>query len=199
MVIMDINIPSPPSTRDQILDVAERLVQTRGYDGFSFADVAEEVRIRKASIHHYFPTKADLALALIDRFRAGCQDRLADIDGAPNPRRKLERYVDLFEETLASGRMCLCGMLAAGLSSLTEPVRDALVKALDDHEAWLSRVILEGQQLGLFGASSRPRDQARALLASLEGALLLARLHADPSRFRSASRLLLRGVSTDSR
>lgn len=186
------NASSVQSTRVEILDEAQRLVQTRGYDGFSYADIAEVVGIRKASIHHHFPAKPDLAMALIERFQIECRARFDAINVSKNPRRKLERYVELFAESLGDGRMCLCGMLAAGFTSLTDPVRIALVEALGEHENWLGQVIRDGQQSGLFHTEPGHRDQARALLASLEGVLMMARLHADPSRFRSSSRLLLR-------
>ena len=56
-----------PDTAARILDVAERLVQTRGFNGFSYADVASELDVTKASLHYHFPGKAELGQALIAR------------------------------------------------------------------------------------------------------------------------------------
>jgi len=53
-----------PDTATRILDTAERLVQSRGYNGFSYADIAERVGITKASLHHHFETKATLGQAI---------------------------------------------------------------------------------------------------------------------------------------
>ncbi len=152
--------------REKILDVAQRLVETRGYDGFSYADVAEAVGIRKASIHHHFATKGDLAVALVDRFRSDCRAALAEIDRREaRPDRRLDAYVRLFEATLADGRrMCLCGMLAAGQVTLPAAARGALAHALRDHEAWLTGVLRDGQTSGCFRADAAPKEQARALL-----------------------------------
>ncbi|HJT14927.1 MAG TPA: helix-turn-helix domain-containing protein, partial [Dongiaceae bacterium] len=55
-------------TRARILDVAQGLIQQRGYNGFSYRDIADEVGIRAPTIHYYFPAKADLAAALVDRY-----------------------------------------------------------------------------------------------------------------------------------
>ena len=55
----------PSSTSHRILDVAEYLMQTRGYNGFSYADVAGEIGITKASLHHHFSTKAALGAAVL--------------------------------------------------------------------------------------------------------------------------------------
>ena len=186
--------------RERILDVAQRLVQTRGYDGFSFADVAEAVGIRKASIHHHFATKGDLAVALVERFREGCREALAAIDREVEaPERRLDAYARLFESTLADGgRMCLCGMLAAGQVTLPEAARGALELALREHEAWLTGIIRAGQKAGRFRADAPPARQAQALLASLEGAMLLARTRANPAtRFRSIAATLLAGLRAE--
>jgi len=180
--------------RAQILDAALALVQTRGYDGFSYADVAEAVGIRKPSVHHHFPTKGDLALALVERFRDDCR---ALMDAAPpgaTVRDRLEAYADLFRATLRDGRMCLCGMLAAGFATQPEPLRLAVAGALEEHESRLAALLADGQAAGSIRRDAAPRDQARALVAGLEGALMLARLHGDPDRFDAAARLLIAGL-----
>ena len=57
-------------TASRILDIAERLVQVRGFNGFSYADIASELKISKASLHYHFAGKADLGEALIRRYAA---------------------------------------------------------------------------------------------------------------------------------
>lgn len=56
--------------KNEILDCAQTLIQKRGYNGFSYADISSTVGIRKASIHHHFSTKVDLAVAVVERYRA---------------------------------------------------------------------------------------------------------------------------------
>src|SRR5271167_1967040 len=81
------------STRTRILDVAERLVQVRGFNGFSYADIAAELAITKASLHHHFPSKAGLGEALIVRYTGRFGDALAAIDAkASAPPAKLDAY-----------------------------------------------------------------------------------------------------------
>src|SRR5579872_2772954 len=102
----------PTATR--ILDRAERLAQTRGFNGFSYADIAADLRVTKASLHYHFPTKAELGVALIERYAAAFAGALADLDlRSDNARHKLEEYVRIYRDVLVDGRMCLCGMLAA--------------------------------------------------------------------------------------
>ncbi len=74
-----VSCPAIPSTSDDILTCARSLIVTGGYNGFSYADVARVVGIRKASIHHHFPAKADLVRVLVARYREEAQKGLEAI------------------------------------------------------------------------------------------------------------------------
>ena len=73
------------STSTRILDTAEALLQVRGYNGFSYADISTELGITKAALHYHFPGKADLGLALITRYADRFGESLAAIDRAEAP------------------------------------------------------------------------------------------------------------------
>src|SRR5271168_2663855 len=104
--------PTPAATA--ILDVAERLAQTRGYNGFSYADIAAELGVTKASLHYHLPFKAVLGRALIERYRGLFAAALEAIDRqVKESPEKLKHYVELYNSVLSNERMCLCGMLAA--------------------------------------------------------------------------------------
>jgi TetR/AcrR family transcriptional repressor of nem operon len=180
-------------TRDLVLKVAQEFVQTRGFNAFSFRDVAERVGIKTASIHYYFPTKAELGRALVAQHREHVGAALAAIDAEEHdPRRKLARYVYVFKSTLEVGnRMCLCGMLAADFSTLDQMIVDELRRSFEDHEAWLTRVLEAGMESGAFTLSRSAKDEARLLISSLEGAMLIARSFEDINRFEECVRSLL--------
>ena len=115
--------PRSSKTPLHVLDVAERLIQTRGFNGFSYADVAEEVGITKASLHYHFPTKADLGLSLVHRYQENFEEALAELArGGGDTRTLLEGYAELYRSVLRKDRMCLCGMLAAEHSTLPAPM-----------------------------------------------------------------------------
>src|ERR1700747_3483129 len=112
-----------PRTSERILDIAERLVQVRGFNAFSYADVATELGITKASLHYHFPGKAELGLALITRYTERFMRALGEIDGGGrHSRAKLAAYADLYADALRGQRMCLCGMLAADYATLAKPI-----------------------------------------------------------------------------
>lgn len=183
--------------RQRLLDEALRLTQIHGYNGFSYADIADLVGIRKASIHHHFPTKGDLALALIGQFRDASREALAAIDARPGrPLARLAAYGRIFQQAIEDGnRMCLCGMLSAEQAGLPDGVRVALVEAIADHERWLAGVIRAGQRAGEIRADMTAVRLAAWVFSTLEGALLLARVAGGPARFRSVSKTLLEGIA----
>ena len=179
-------------TESRILDVAERLVQSRGFNGFSYADVSAELKLSKASIHYHFPGKAELGEALIARYAARFADALEEIDRrVGDPAAKLEAYARIYADVLSDRRMCLCGMLAADYDTLPKPMRVAVIRFFDDNEAWLTGVLEQGQEEGTLGLSGSANDSAQALVSGLEGALLIARPYGDVARFEAAATRLL--------
>jgi TetR/AcrR family transcriptional regulator, transcriptional repressor for nem operon len=184
-------------TASRVLDIAERLVQSRGFNGFSYADVASELRISKASLHYHFPGKAELGEALIGRYASRFAEALETIDrrGGDAPA-KLEAYARIYAEVLRDRRMCLCGMLAADYDTLPKPMRDAVIRFFDDNEAWLTIVLEQGHEQGTLRFSGSAGEAAQALVSGLEGALLIARPYGDLGRFQAAATRLLTSLAS---
>jgi len=186
------------ATRDTpaaILDTAERLVQQRGFNGFSYADVAAELGVTKAGLHYHFAGKAELGEALMNRYTDRFGEALAQIDAGERPApEKLDAYVDLYADVLSDERMCLCGMLAAEYGTLPERMQAVVLRFFDENERWLERVLEDGRRAGTVSVTGSARDAARLIVSALEGAMLVARPYADVERFRAASRALLAGL-----
>ena len=136
-------------TATRILDVAERLAQTRGFNGFSYADIAIELGITKAALHYHFASKADLGQALIGRYAARFGEALAAIDaGTTAAPAKLHGYAGLYADVLRNERMCLCGMLAAEYPTLPGAMQASVVSFFDQNETWLQDVLEQGRSDG---------------------------------------------------
>src|SRR5947207_7298912 len=165
-----------PDTATQILDVAERLAQRRGFNGFSYADVAAELHLTKAALHYHFAGKAELGEALIKRYseRFAAAIETLDTSGVSAPA-KLEGYAKLYLDVLRDKRMCLCGMLAAEYQTLPQRMREAVVQFFDANEAWLQHVVEQGRQDGTLHVIGSSKETARAIVGGLEGAMLVTR------------------------
>jgi TetR/AcrR family transcriptional regulator, transcriptional repressor for nem operon len=180
------------STASRVLDTAERLVQVRGFNGFSYADIAAELQITKASLHYHFATKADLGEALINRYSARFFEALAEVDaaGAAAPA-KLAAYAKLYADVLSQQRMCLCGMLAAEYPTLPQPMQAAVLGFLDHNERWLEAVLEQGREEASLAFGGPALDTARMIVSGLEGAMLVTRPYGDAARFQAAAASLL--------
>jgi TetR/AcrR family transcriptional repressor of nem operon len=183
-------------TAERILDIAERLVQTRGFTNFSYADIAAELGITKASLHYHFPGKAELGQAVIARYGERFAEALREIDRTvPDARAKLEAYAGLYADVLRGNRMCMCGVLAGEYETLPDPMQAAVVRFFDDNQTWLVHVLDEGLQDRTLAFSGSKEDVAQTILVTLEGAMLVARPYGDLGRFTATSQQLLLGLA----
>jgi TetR/AcrR family transcriptional repressor of nem operon len=186
-------IPNAGSeTSNRILDVAEGLVQTCGFNAFSYADIAVALHVTKASLHYHFPTKAKLGEQLIERYRTSFLAALARIDAeCSDVGAKLRAYAGIYVNVLENNRMCLCGMLASDYATLPQAMKEGVNRFFDANEAWLVDVLKSGRENEQLAFAGPPVETARVLVAVLEGAMLIARSRADPSRLRSAANQVL--------
>ncbi|MGR3512632.1 MAG: TetR/AcrR family transcriptional regulator [Paracoccaceae bacterium] len=160
--------------RDTILDVAERMIRTSGYHGFSFREIAAEVGVKSASVHYHFPTKSDLAAAVAKRYHERFDDRVnaAQQDGTP----PVTVWRSLFRQALhEDGLMCLCGILAVEGDDLPEAV------------AGEARLFFQSAMASIARADGLSATDGARVLAQLEGAMLLARSMGDVALFDQAT------------
>lgn len=184
-------------TKTALLDAAEHATRHRGIDGFSYADLAAEVGIRKASIHYHFPTKADLSVAMLQRYRAE-MERLRDetAESAPAAER-LAAIVARYREALGGGeRLCLCVALIASVESLSLEMLDEIARFRTMMCAWLTDVFRQAAEDGSIAHTADPAAEAAAALALLEGAQLAARAAGDAAPFGHAVTRLLDRTAT---
>jgi TetR/AcrR family transcriptional repressor of nem operon len=187
-------------TATRILDIAEGLVQTRGFNGFSYADVAGELQVTAASLHYHYRGKAELGHALIQRYTDRFVEALDAIERRPGTApARLKAYARIYSDVLRRGRMCLCGMLAAGYDTLPAAMRDDVVRFFDANERWLARVLEQGVREGSVVFTGSARSAAQSIVSGLEGALLVARPYGDVARFEAAANRLLAGFTPDGR
>jgi TetR/AcrR family transcriptional repressor of nem operon len=183
-------------TAARILDVAEHLLQVRGFNGFSYADIAAELNVTKAALHYHFAGKSDLGEALIARYAGRFAEALTGLDaGRGDASAKLAAYADLYLQVLRNRRMCLCGMLAAEYQTLPEPMQGAVIRFFDQNETWLEGVLEQGREDGSLQFAGSARDTARMVVGGLEGAMLVARPYGDIARFQTAADNLLAGLA----
>lgn len=159
------------NTRDALLKSAEIHLRTRGYGAFSYADLSEEIGIRKASIHHHFPSKENLGEALIQQYIARFTEKLLSLDTQhADPIMRLREFSLLFLASANDHLLPMCGALAAEMAALPESLQILGRGLLTQELNWIEKTLEQAAQMHGW-VLSKPTDQyARMLLSALEGA-----------------------------
>ena len=174
------------STSDDILASARNLIMSGGYNGFSYADISEVVGIRKASIHHHFPSKVDLVQTLVRRYRDDAATGMGELErNVPEPPELLRTYAGFWARCIedASRPMCVCAMLASELPALPPEVAVEVRAYFQFLSGWLTGVIERGAEQGTLTIAAAPRVEAEAFMATVHGAMLSARAYGDTLTF----------------
>lgn len=188
-------------TKDRVLDAAQDLVQRIGANAMSYQHLSDAVGIKKASIHHHFPTKDDLLAALIERYHTSFLGIVRRIAAAPGSgARQLKCYAALFEATLAESdgsaadapRACPCGMLGAEIATLAPAAAARLRAFYRDNADLLAEILQRGRADGSLAFRGEPRELAWLVFSLLEGGLFVARVDGGLDRFRRLARQLER-------
>lgn len=176
------------NTYFDILHCARTLIITGGYSGFSYADIAEFVGIRKASIHHHFPTKVDLVRALVAQYREEAEAGIAALERHfTDPADQLRAYNSYWLGCIddASKGYCVCALLATQMPALPQEVVLEVRAHFRSLSAWLTSVLERGVSEGTLVMAGEPRAEAETFMATVHGAMLSARAYGDPQMFGS--------------
>lgn len=166
----------------KILDIAETQMRSSGYNAVSYRDIAAEMGIKSASIHYHFPKKEDLGETLVRRYAENLSQSLHNkIKDETEPGVKLLAYIDLYRRALTEQNLiCLCAVLGAEASGLPDKVAVEIQRFFDTNINWLEEIYQQ-----LKGPS--PRAQAKAALAALEGAMVVANVNDDMDVFEAVA------------
>ncbi len=171
---------SPVTTRDALLDAAADLLQQVGWASFSFRDLAQRVGIRAPSIHHHFPTKADLGVALVARMREERQAGEVELVAQyPDPRERLLALGRMIQERICSNGQRSCPIYAfqAEFPVLPAAVQTLVRAWIDDCLAGLARWLEDGRTRGVLRFHGDARQQALVVWAVLQQGTQLHRTH----------------------
>jgi len=174
------------STYDHILHCAQNLIVSGGYNGFSYADISDIVGIRKASIHHHFPSKVDLVQTLVSRYRRDAEAGIAQIErNVTDPIEQLRTYSDHWAACISDGSrpFCVCALLAGELPLLPPEVAVEVKGYFRVLSGWMARAFDRASQQGIIDISRAPEGEAELFMATVHGAMLSARAYGDAKKF----------------
>jgi TetR/AcrR family transcriptional regulator, transcriptional repressor for nem operon len=189
-------------TAERILQSANQLLVDRGYSAFSYADIAEAVKIRKASIHHHFPTKTGLVVAVLRAHRARIAEGMAALESQfDNPLARVKNYFKYWEGCIEgqSVPFCIGALMGAEMPSLPEEVQAEVQLHFSMLTEWFERTLKAGSKTRTINLSGTIAEEAQTLIAVLHGAMLSARATGNPALFRVVTQPALNRISPPKR
>lgn len=187
---------TPVPTSERILAAAADLIQSRGYNGFSYLNISDRVGIRKASVHHHFPTKGDLGQAVVRRFMTHYGATMTAIEEAHGSGLdRIMAFAGIARGMLEQRRVCPCAMLATEIETLPDKIRDELHRFFAQMTAWLAGCVRLGRTDGSIALADDAEDAAQMILATVQGATITAHCLGDHAPFDGAMRQLRRSLA----
>jgi TetR/AcrR family transcriptional repressor of nem operon len=167
------------NTREQIIDKAFQLMLQRGLNGFSYRDISEPLGVKNAAIHYHFPNKMDLIKALIDENHQVLRKSTSEFMAYGGPARpQLEGLFAFTLHQCQCGRpICMVGALAIDYDELSDEIKHANDRFMKDSVNWLTRVMEDGREQGEFQFGGEATSKAVSILAMIQGARQMARVH----------------------
>lgn len=177
------------NTKELILDIAENLITSRGYNGFSYKDISTELNVKNAAIHYHYPAKKDLGVAVIQRGKASLQEWNREIsDEIRSPDDTLHHFLAIYIGYVESGEhICLGGALEADFQTLPVEMQGEVKKLAAEVLSLLNNVISTGREIGVFTFAGPSEDKALFIISSIQGAVQIARVSGKDFFYRIAA------------
>ena len=186
-------------TAERIMDVAHQLLVERGFSAFSYADIAEAIQIRKASIHHHFPTKTALVVAVLERHRLRMQEAQAALDKhVSSPMDRLKKYVDHWEACIRSMTepFCIAALLGAELPSLPQEVQAEVGKHFTCLRQWIGKTLKDSVKQKSIKLQGTVEVEAELFMAAIHGAMISARVNSSSVLFKQIAATVMQRLQT---
>lgn len=166
------------NTRSQILELAENLIRTRGYNSFSYNDISSKLNVKNAAIHYHFPSKEVLGKAVIEENILRFEAFILANQHRPHTAQLIE-FIDIYGQSIAMGQVCIVGAIATEYDGLPNIMRSKVVELTSKISNYLEQLLGQGKLQGVFEFVQSPRQKALMIISNMAASLQLARLMED--------------------
>jgi TetR/AcrR family transcriptional repressor of nem operon len=167
------------ATQEKIVELARNYIQLLGYHSFNYKQIASQLNIKNAAIHHYYPAKEDLGLAVIEKDQADFAAFAKSIENA-TPTEKAEAMLQIYKQYFNDGhKMCLISSIGSSYSGIPEKMQPSAKEHISLMMTWMDDVFNEGLQSGEFNFTGTAEDMTLRWTTNLQGSLITGRLRGE--------------------
>lgn len=180
------------ATRNKIIVIADQLIRQRGYNAFSYADIATKLKLKNAAIHYHFPSKGELGKAVIEETREKFKKHIDEWKHS-SIQQQLTSFFEMYGKNSKHNCICFMGALGAAYNTLPKEMAATLKIAHQEISTWLTKLIRQGQKKGIFQTSSSPEKITNLITSSLLASLILQRVSKQP-HLQNVQQILLNEI-----
>lgn len=162
-------------TKTEILDLGEKLIRTKGYFSFSYADISTQLQVKNAAVHYHFPSKAELGAAIIQRAIDHVHSFANNWAALPEDE-QFKKFLHNYFESNSRSLVCLMGGLSSSYEALPEEMQVKLKEMGEVILAWVTKCLTDGKRKGIFHFEEKPDVKALMLVSNMMASLLLSRV-----------------------
>ncbi|SFW24780.1 TetR/AcrR family transcriptional regulator [Chitinophaga sancti] len=176
-------------TKDKIVGLADQLIKTKGFNAFSYKEISDPLAIKNAAVHYYFPSKADLGMAVLQQEFDSLNIGIANWENLTEDQ-QLRQLIASFEKKCSGHMACIMGSLSPDYNTLPANMQERLQQFSAAVIEWVTRCLDKGREKGIFSFKGAPEDRALMIVSNLLASLLLSRVMGE-SAFEKISKQLL--------
>ncbi len=178
------------STKQIIIETADHLIRSNGFNAFSFSDISDKIGIKTSSIHYHFPSKSDLGVATIKEHIRRFEALKSELKNK-SPLIKLKGFLAIYSQVNSENKVCLVGSLATDLNTVDEAIKKELKIFAALVLEWMTQVLAEGKKQKIFEFTSTPRTKALMVITNILAIIQLSRL-TGPQDFDTVKETILK-------
>lgn len=163
------------NTRDIIIELADELIRLKGYNAFSYSDISKQLNVRNAAIHYHFPTKPDLALAVV-QFHAKGFEKFTEKAAEKDALQAIRLFLNFYSSIQISGKICIIGAYATDWHSMNEETRAELKVFTEMVIQWISETLRRGKKEKVLTFKGNSHAKALSILTNIFASAQLARI-----------------------
>jgi TetR/AcrR family transcriptional regulator, transcriptional repressor for nem operon len=182
-------------TRNDIINLAEELVLSKGYNWFSYADISKPLNIKNAAVHYHFPTKEDLGVAIVQK-QAGNFREVKQASISRKPEAAIMLLAGFYKQYVKEKKVCMIGSMGTDLLTLPEAVQKQLKIQLDDIWQWLTEQLELGKTNGDFKFDADSRIKALDCISNLAAGVQIARIEGTTKEFDALVAMFFEEIKT---
>jgi len=162
-------------TRKEIINLADELIKSVGYNSFSYADISQKLNIKNAAIHYYFPSKANLGVEVIERSLSTFITKTNSWKSL-DYKEQYKNYITMHDGFIQHNWTCIVGSLSPSFDTLPPNMQDELQRLVNTILDWLTDLLTKGKESTDFTFCETPKTKAYMIHSALLSSLLMNKI-----------------------